>query len=82
MTDIAEIAKGLSEAQRRAVATATWREQDGAWHPEGWYCSADKRVRYRLCTAGLTRDYLRHSNRLTPLGHAVRAHLQEASHVR
>jgi hypothetical protein len=72
-----ELAASLTEAQRRAVCASTFQDADGAWHPEGWYCHADKRVRYNLCRAGITRDYLRRSNRLTPLGLAVRAILKE-----
>lgn len=79
MTDDAErIAAGLSEAQRRAVLTASFHKQDGVWHPEGWHSYADKRVRWNLCRQGLTHDYLRRYNRLTPLGLAVREHLKKA----
>ena len=73
----AEIAASLSAAQKRAVCAATFRDRDGVWHPGGWYCHADKRVRYNLCRVGITRDYLQLSNRLTPLGLAVRAILKE-----
>jgi hypothetical protein len=67
-----KIAAGLTEAQRRAVAAATFSEQRGAWHPGGWYAAGDKWVRYSLCRMGLAHDYLRRSNRLTPLGEQVR----------
>lgn len=76
MSDVAEIAKRLSEAQRRAILSSESRQANGAWHPAGWYLRADRRVRYRLCLAGLLRDYLAPSQRLTPLGLAVREHLQ------
>jgi hypothetical protein len=73
-----QIAAGLTEAQRRAVTSASFSSGDGAWHPEGWYCHADKRVRYNLCRMGITRDYLRRSNRLTPLGLQVRQILKDS----
>lgn len=76
-TDPAMIAMGLSEAQKRAVSSASFSEGGGVWRPAGWYCHADKRVRYNLCRAGLTRDYLRRSNQLTPLGLQVRTILKE-----
>lgn len=65
------------EVQRRAVLGATYSKEQGVWHLAGWYCAADKRVRYVLAGLGLLRDYLRRSNRLTPLGLAVRDHLKE-----
>lgn len=75
--DIAAIAEGLTDARRRAVLGAVFCEADGVWHPEGWYAAADKRVRWALCRLNLTHDYLRRANRLTPLGLAVRRHLEQ-----
>ena len=76
--DVARIAAGLTKAQQRSVVNAHWSERDGVWHPEGWYTGkADKRVRRALCGLKLIRDYLRRSYPLTPLGLAVRQHLQE-----
>jgi hypothetical protein len=77
MTDAQKVAEGLSEAQRRAVLSATWSDGNGVWHLPGWYCRADRRVRYNLARAGICGDYLRPSNRLKPLGLEVRAILQE-----
>lgn len=77
MDDVAKIAAGLTEAQKRALSGATYSNGDGAWHPAGHYAAADKRVRRALTRLGLTRDYIRRSNRLTPLGIAVRAHLEK-----
>lgn len=68
-----ELTARLTDAQRRAILNASWSDGKGVWHPEGYYCAADKRVRYRLCHMGLTQDYLRRSNRLTPLGIEVLA---------
>lgn len=76
----AEIARGLTKAQREAVVNATFRKAGGVWHPEGWYAHADKRVRYALARHGITRDYLRPSNQLTAHGEAVRNHLQDTHH--
>ena len=75
MSNIAELAGRLSKAQREAVASATFLEEAGVWHPAGWYVHADKRVRYALSLANVTRNYLRRSNRLTSRGEALRAHL-------
>lgn len=75
--DLATLAARLSEAQRRAVLTATYQEKRGAWSPAGWYVSGDKRVRLKLTSYRLTPDYLRRSNRLTPLGEQVRTHLKD-----
>ena len=71
--DVERVCAGLTEAQRRAITLAKWREADGPWWPEGVYCYADKRVRYNLCCADLLADYLNPWNRLTPLGLACRA---------
>lgn len=79
MSDVAGIARGLSEAQRKAVQSAVWRDGDGGWHFSGWFIQADRRVRYRLCAAGLLPDYLSPLQPLTHLGLAVRVHLQEQS---
>lgn len=76
MTEAERIAASLTEAQKRAVSSATWRDGDGAWNPSGWYCYADKRVRRKLCQIGLIGDYLCPSNRLRPLGLEVRRILQ------
>ena len=65
----------LTKAQREAIETSRWRKEDTAWHPEGWYCSADKRVRRVLADLGLIRDYCRMTNRLTPLGEDLRTFL-------
>lgn len=75
--DPAAIAGKLSAAQKRAVKSAIFRKEDGAWNPEGYYTHGDKRVRFALATRNLTRDYLRRSNRLTPLGLSVRQILEE-----
>ena len=75
MSDVADIARGLTKAQRAAVIGAIDCEPRGPYRPAGLYCSADKRVRWKLAVAGVIRDYLGPSNRLTPLGLAVRAHL-------
>lgn len=82
MTDDKAISKGLTEAQRRAVKGARWREEDGAWYPEGWYCTADKRVCVFLCRLELTRDYLKFTDKLTDLGLAVRNRLERRSNDR
>ena len=76
MTDVGDIVFCLTRQQREAILSSKYREQAGAWHPAGWYCAADKRVRYRLASAGLTQDYLRPVNKLTPLGQAVRDYLK------
>jgi hypothetical protein len=76
-TSAQEIAAKLTEAQRRAVLFAQWREQNGVWHPAGWHITADRRVRYRLSCAGVLRDYLTPTQRLTPLGLEVRNLLEQ-----
>lgn len=76
-TDPAEIAAKLTKAQREAVLNGQMSEANGVWHPAGVYVSADKRVRYNLVRAGVIRDYVRRSNRLTPLGQQVAAILKE-----
>ncbi len=46
MRDPAEIAAGLTAAQKRAVSCATHREARGAYFPAGLYTApADRRVR-------------------------------------
>ena len=77
MDEIDRVIAGLTEAQKRMVLSARFKKRDGAWCPEGWYAGGDKRVRWALKRADLTTGYLRDSNRLTPLGLAVRARLQE-----
>jgi hypothetical protein len=74
-----QIAGSLTEAQKRALSGATYSNGDGAWHPGGWYVAADKRVRRALTYLGLTREWVRHSNRLTPLGIEVKAILERQS---
>jgi len=76
MSDVAAIADGLTKAQRKAVLRAEDRAARGVWHPAGVYVTADRRVRYRLALLDIAVDYLRHSNRLTPLGLQVREHLK------
>lgn len=68
------------QCSRRALLSANWREPNGVWHPAGWYITADRRVRYRLCRERLTLDYLTPRQRLTPLGQAVREHLINTGH--
>lgn len=71
MSDVAEIAAGLTVAQRRAMTNGVFN------------CSrrkipclrAHKTVRYNLCWLRLLTDYLGTPS-LTPLGLAVRAHLE------
>ena len=71
-----QIAASLTKAQRKALLAARWSPQQGVWHPEGYYCTADKRVRYNLCLFKLMRDYVHPSNIITPLGLSVRAILE------
>ena len=79
MTDPKAIAAELSEAQKRAMLAAQDRNANGVWHPAGYYLYADKRVRLRLNHQKLIADYLSPTQRLTPLGLAVRKALQEQS---
>lgn len=76
MTDIAELATAMDEAQRRSIESAFYRERDGAWCPEGWCVCAERRINRNLVRKGLIRGYLRPANLLTELGLAVRAYLQ------
>lgn len=76
---IAEIVDRLTDAQKRALLSAEWREACGAWQPAGWYVCADRRIRYRLCLAGVLEDYLSPTQRLTPLGIEVQQALREAA---
>ena len=69
----AEIAKGLTKAQRAAVLGAENHKNSGFWHPEKWYVGADRRTNYCLRRQRLIEDYLYRHNPLTPLGLEVRA---------
>ncbi|MAC12962.1 MAG: hypothetical protein CMN74_12260 [Sphingorhabdus sp.] len=72
---VAEIARGLTKAQRRMVVNARHREADGAHWPQGWYVSGDMRMRRGLSRNNLILDYLPALSRLLPLGLAVRSHI-------
>ena len=74
---VGEIVASLTMAQREALLGAELREARGAYRPEGLYVTADKRVRYNLAILRLLPDYLTPTQRLTPLGLAVREHLIE-----
>ena len=80
--DVTGIAAGLTKAQRAAVLAARHHARRHAYLPEGYYVDADMRVRRNLAERGILRDYLNSHQRLTPLGLAVRAHLQENPHDR
>lgn len=70
MTDIAAIAKGLTKAQREALAGATWI------HPGGM----DPICLVKFTDAwpqGLAQFVTMRTDRLTPLGLSVRAYLME-----
>ena len=73
--ELAKLAATLSEAQRRAVKSARFWEGYGAYNPPGHYLTADRRVLRNLCRHKIVRDYLSPSQRLTPLGLALRNHL-------
>lgn len=75
----AEVAKGLTEAQKRALGRARHWEGYGPYNPPGLYLSADRRILRALCGHRIVRDYLNSNQRLTPFGKAVLAHLQETS---
>jgi hypothetical protein len=69
MSDVAEIAKGLSETQRRGLFDFNYLSAHGRKAMERKGLITAHRLSYRKMHIVAT-----------PLGHAVRAHLQEASH--
>lgn len=76
-TEVARIVAGLSEAQKRAIIGARDYPYRHAYMPAGVYLNADRRVLRNLSRLNIVRDYLNPHQQLTPLGLAVRRHLQE-----
>lgn len=71
MTDVAEIARGLTKAQR---TTIVWMDDIGTW------CRPDRRSMPALIRKGLAESKISHAiiyDRLLPLGLAVRDYLKE-----
>jgi hypothetical protein len=66
----AELARGLTKAQRKAIKQAVWNDEFGEWRAFAMH-PADKNLRAKGLATGLWAI-------LTPLGLAVRAHLQRA----
>lgn len=71
-----QIAAGLTKAQRWALLRSAYYEDRSAYKTAGRYLTADKRVRWALCCAGVIYDYLNPVQKLTPLGQQVRAILE------
>lgn len=73
MTDLDKLAKGLTEAQRRALLDARW------FHPGG---------QEPMCLvhftdawpSGVARFFSLKTDRLTPLGLALKAHIERTTH--
>lgn len=71
---VAEVARGLTKAQRAAMLRPPWTRGGTTLCMPG---NVDRRVKWALCCAKLLRDYIG-APAFTPLGLAVRAHLQSA----
>jgi hypothetical protein len=69
-----EIAKGLSEAQRDIIATGAWQGQS-LWHPQIGELNALELLHLDVLKAS-NGNVLRWKGRLTPLGLAVKARLE------
>ena len=68
---IAEIAKGLTKAQRKGLLGATYRETSREWRCNGVMHPAGKNLRVKGLVNGVW-------DTLTPLGLAVRASLAQS----
>jgi hypothetical protein len=67
--DVAELARGLTKAQRKAIINAEWNEERGEWRAFAMF-PADRNLRAKGLTNGMWAP-------LTPLGLQVRAYLSQ-----
>jgi hypothetical protein len=74
---IAEIAKGLTKAQREAIMNALRGARNGMW-AQSAYASVLDDMPQTVCRGRIDPLGYPHVARLTPLGLALRAHISQA----